>query len=98
MIYLFCLKRRYSDALRSFSDPYSWICLFVYMFIWICLLVLVFGLQWLNFHREILIMLLPQFSLTFFSSHNLRLFSCYSRADWDGICGYLRDVLIGGSL
>ena len=31
---------------------------------------LVFGLQWLSFHQEILIMLLSQFPLTFYHIHN----------------------------
>ena len=66
--------------------------------IYLFLLVLVFFLQWLIFHRDVLIILLPQFPLTFFfspnedRSHFYRLTEDCSRADCDGVCGYLRDV------
>ena len=61
------------------------------------LLTLVFVLQWLSLHWEILIMLLSQFPLTFPSiSQQDVLFHCkaydYSRADWDDLCEHLRDV------
>ena len=48
--------------------------------IYLFLLTPVFVLQWISIHREILIMLLPQFPLTF------------SRAVWDGLHDNLRDV------
>ena len=69
-------------------SPVFWIHLF--------LLMLVFVLQWLSLHREILIMLLSQFLLTFcqiqtrclISLHNL----WHSCADWDSLSKHLRDV------
>ena len=64
--------------------------------IYFFLLMLVFVLQWLSLHWEILIMLLSQFPLTFQLIHNrMPYFSIpydYSCADWDGLCDHLRDV------
>ena len=61
------------------------------------LLTLVFVLPWLSLHWEFLIMLLPQFPLTF--HQNLQqdtpfhpIAYDYSRADWDSLCDHLRDV------
>ena len=55
---------------------------------------LVFVLQWLFLHWEILIML-PQFDFPINSKQDT-LFHCvaydYSHADWDGLCDHLRDV------
>ena len=48
---------------------------------------LLFVLQWLFLHYEILIMLLFQFPLTFH-----RVAYDYSRSDWDGLCDHLRDA------
>ena len=61
------------------------------------LLMLVFVLQWLFLHWEILIMLLSLFPLTFQLIHNRmppfhRIAYDYSRADWDGLRDHLRDV------
>ena len=60
------------------------------------LLTLVFVLQWLYFHWEILITLLSQFPLTSQISQqdvlsHLIAFE-YSRADWDDLCDHLKDV------
>ena len=56
---------------------------------------LVFVLQLLFLHWEILIMLLPQFDFPVNSKQDT-LFHCvsydYSHADWDGLCDHLRDV------
>ena len=64
----------------------------IYFFI----LTLVFVLQRLFLHREILIMLLSQFPLTFHHIHihapSHRIAYYYSRADWDGFRDHLRDV------
>ena len=59
---------------------------------------LVFVLQWLSLHWEILIMLLSQFPLTFHKNSQWdALFHYiaydYSCADWDGLCDHFRDVL-----
>ena len=62
--------------------------------IYLFLLTLIFVLQWLSLHGEILIMLLSQFHLLSnklktgcpISSH------AYSHANWDGLCDHLRDV------
>ena len=60
------------------------------------LLLLVFVLQWLFLHWEILIMLLSQFPLTFQLIHNRmprhHIAYDYSHADWDGLHDHLRDV------
>ena len=61
------------------------------------LLTLVFVLQRLSLHWEILIMLLSQFPLTFHHIHNgIPLFHHiaydYSCADWDSLRDHLRDV------
>ena len=64
--------------------------------IYLFLLTLVFVLQWLSLHWEILIMLLSQ--LPDFPSNSQRdapfprIAYDYSRADWDGLCDHLRDV------
>ena len=59
-------------------------------------LTLVFVLQWLFLHWEILIMLLSQFPLTFHQIHNgmpfHRIAYDYSHAGWDGFHDHLRDV------
>ena len=65
--------------------------------IYLFLLALVFVLQWLFFHSEILIMLLPQFPLIFHQIHNRMppfhgIAYHHSHADWDGLCHHLRDV------
>ena len=65
--------------------------------IYLFLLMLVFVLEWLSLHWEILIMLLSQFPLTIPSnSQRYALFHCiaydYNRADWDGLHDHLRDV------
>ena len=60
--------------------------------IYLFLLTLIFVLQWLSLHGEILIMLLSQFHLLSnklktgcpISSH------AYSHANWDGLCDHLR--------
>ena len=60
------------------------------------LLMLVFALQWLSLHWEILVMLLTQFSLTFHHIHNRmrqhHIANDYSCADWDSLHDHLRDV------
>ena len=61
------------------------------------LLTLVFLLQRLSFHWEILIMVLSQFPSTFHHIHNgtprfHHIAYDYSRADWDGLHDHLRDV------
>ena len=58
---------------------------------------LVFFLQWLSLHWEILIMLLSSVSIDFTSrSQGDAPFHCidygYSRADWDGLLDHLRNV------
>ena len=61
-------------------------------------LMLVFVLQWLSLHWEILIILLCHFPLTFHQIYNRM--SCfitdlaydYSQADWDDFCNHLRDA------
>ena len=58
---------------------------------------LVFVLQWLSLHWEILIMSLSQFPLTFQSTKNRgilfhRVAYDYSHADWDGLHDHLRHV------
>ena len=69
--------------------PLFWIYLF--------LLTLVFVLQWLSLHWEILIMLSSQFPSNFHHIHNgMPMFHCvaydYSLVDWDGLRDHLRDV------
>ena len=58
------------------------------------LLVLLFVLQWLSLHWEILIMLLSRFPLTLSNSKWDAPFHCivydYSVADWDGLCDHFR--------
>ena len=70
----------------TFLLGYQTLILIVLLFwIYILLLMLVFVLQWLSFHWEILIILLSQFPLTFnqiqngcsISLHSLWLFSCW---------------------
>ena len=62
------------------------------------LLMLLFVLQWLSLHWEILIMLLCQFPLTFYQICNGMpgFIACitfdYSHADWDRLRDHLRDV------
>ena len=62
------------------------------------LLMLLFVLQWLSLHWEILIMLLCQFPLTFYQIYNgmLGFIACitfdFSHADWDRLRDHLRDV------
>ena len=63
--------------------------------IYFFLLMLVFVLQWLSLHWEILIMFLSQFPLAFHCIHNgiprfIALLN--SRADWNGLHDHLRDV------
>ena len=54
---------------------------------------LVFVLQWLSLHWEILIMLLSQFpTFQLIHIHIHCIASDYSHADWDGLCDHLRDV------
>ena len=58
---------------------------------------LVFVLQWLSLHWEILIMLSSQFPSNFHHIHNgMPMFHCvaydYSLVDWDGLRDHLRDV------
>ena len=69
--------------------PLFWIYLF--------LLTLVFVLQWLSLHWEILIMLSSQFPSNFHHIHSgMPMFHCvaydYSLVDWDGLRDHLRDV------
>ena len=63
--------------------------------IYLFFLTLVFVLQWLSLHWEIL-MLLSQFPLTFHRIHNemphFIMDYDYSCADWDRLSGHLRDV------
>ena len=60
------------------------------------ILTLVFVLQGLSLHWEILIMLLSQFPLTFHQTQQNAPFHCiaydYFRTDWDVLCDHLRDV------
>ena len=74
----------------------SQILIVLLFWIYFFLLTLVFVLQWLSLHWEILIMLLSQFPLTFQLIHNgcsfHRTVYDYSRADWDGLRAHLRDV------
>ena len=63
--------------------------------IYFFLLMLIFALQWLSLHWEILIMFLSQFPLAFHCIHNgiprfIALLN--SRADWNGLHDHLRDV------
>ena len=51
---------------------------------------LVFVLQRLSLHWEVLIMLLPDFPFTFHQIVNGM--PRYSRADWEGLPDHLRDV------
>ena len=61
---------------------------------------LVFVLQWLSLHWEILIMLLSQFPLTFQYTQNriprfiawLMTYDLVYDYDWDGFCDHFRDV------
>ena len=73
---------------------------------WVCffLLMLVFILQWLSVHWEILIMLLSQFPLTFHQIHNgmpcfiayfmiiLVLIGTVFVIIWETLCDHLRDL------
>ena len=67
--------------------------IFIVLLFWIYLifLMLVFVLQWISLHLEILITLLSQFPLTF---HRIAydIAYDYSCADWDGLRDHLRDV------
>ena len=72
----------------------------IVLLFWICLflLTLVFALQWLSLHWEILIIFFVSVSIDFPSNwHWDALFYCityhYSCADWDGLHDPLRDVL-----
>ena len=61
------------------------------------LLILVFVLQWLSLHWEILIMLLSQFPIDFPSNYQQdtlfhRIAYDYSCVDWDDLHDHLRDV------
>ena len=63
--------------------------------IYLFLLMILFVLQWLSLHWEILIMLLSQFPLIFQLIQDApfhRIAYDYSQADWDGLCDHLRDV------
>ena len=74
--------------------------IFTVLVFWISffLLTLVFILQWLSLHWEILIILLSQFPLTFHHIHNRMhhiiefVMTYYSHPDSDGLCHHLRDV------
>ena len=61
-------------------------------------LLMLFVLQWLSLHWEILIMLLCQFPLTFYQTYNGMpgFIACitfdFSHADWDRLRDHLRDV------
>ena len=67
--------------------------IFIVLLFWIYLifLMLVFVLQWISLHLEILITLLSQFPLTF---HRIAydIAYDYSCADWDGLRDHLRDL------
>ena len=69
---------------------------FLLFWIYFYLLMLVFAIQWFCLYCEILIMLLPQFPMTFHQTQNGMLgfivYLDYSCADWDGFCDHLRDV------
>ena len=59
------------------------------------LLPLVFALQWLSLHWEILIVLLSQFPLTFHQTQNRMphfITYDYSCADWDSLHNHFRGV------
>ena len=59
------------------------------------LLMIVFALQWLSLHWEILVMLLTQFSLTFHHINRMRqhhIANDYSCADWGSLHDHVRDV------
>ena len=57
---------------------------------------LLFVIQWLSLHWEILIIVLSQFPLTFHHIHNGMAISShsldYSRAEWNGLRDHLRNV------
>ena len=85
------LLRWLTFLLRSQTVILTALLFWIYLF----LLTLVFVLQWLPLHWEILIMLLSQFLLTFYQIHNKISYLIaydYSCADWDGLCDHLRDV------
>ena len=87
------LLRWLTFLLRSQTVILTVLLFWIYFF----LLTLVFVLQWLSLHWEILIMLLPSDSIDFpVNSKQDVLFHCtacdYSCADWDGLCDHLRDI------
>ena len=70
---------------------------FLLCWIYFYLLTLLFVIQWLSIHWEILIMLFSQSPLTFCQTQKQDTpFHCmaydYSHTDWDGLLDYLRDV------
>ena len=68
--------------------------IFTVLLFWIYFffLMLVFVVQWLFLHWEILFILLSQFPLTFHHIHINCIAYVYSCADWDCLCDHLRDV------
>ena len=75
----------------------AWISVVLLFWIYLFLLTLVFVLQWLFLHWEILIMLLPRFPLIFRQIYNeMPLFHStaydYSCPNWDGLRDHLRGV------
>ena len=83
-----CLTFLLGSLTVTLTVPLFWISVF--------LLTLVFVLQRISIHWEILTMLLSQFSLTIHQTQRDSLFQCttydYSRADWDGLHDHLRDM------
>ena len=87
------LLRWLTFLLGSLNVTLAVLLFWIYLF----LLMLVFVLQWLPLHWEILIMLLSQFPSTFpTNSKQGALFHCiaynYSCADWDGLRDHLSHV------
>ena len=82
------------DLTQIVNFPTPFLALTVLLFwIYLFLLVLVFVLQWLSLHWEILIMLLSQFpSNSQWDALLHRIAYDYSCADWDSLCDHLRDV------
>ena len=86
------LLRWLTFLLKSLTAALTVLLFWIYLY----LLMLVFVLQWLSLHWEILIMLLSQFPLTSHQNQNgmpcfiLRLMT--TCADWDSLHDQLRDV------
>ena len=82
------LLRWWTFLLGSQTMIFTVLLFWIYFFF----LMLVFVVQWLFLHWEILFILLSQFPLTFHHIHINCIAYVYSCADWDCLCDHLRDV------